>query len=118
MRCDFTLQALRLGAALGDLQVDLVQSLSFFRQRRFAIVDPGASFLFGLAQPIDLALTVFQPGLERLELLSGIMSVEHTQISMQRLISSRLARLPLQRADLSLDIFAPCPPARSEDTTA
>ncbi len=80
MRCDFALQALRLGAAVGDLYVDLVQPLPFFRQRRFAIVDPDPSLLFGLAQTIDLALTFFQLGFECLELLSGIMSVEHAQI--------------------------------------
>ena len=49
MRGDFTLPLLRLGPAIGDLSIDLVQPLPFFRQRRFASVDPGTRLLFGLA---------------------------------------------------------------------
>ena len=105
MRRDFALQPLRLGAPIGDLGVDLVQSLALIGQLCFALVDLGANLLFRLRQPIDFLLTFSQFVLERLKLLSRMMRVEHAQIGMQRLITSRLSRLALQRSDLPLDLF-------------
>ena len=85
--------------------VDLVQSDSPFGEFAFAHIDLGSDFLFGFVDTRDLCATLRKFGLERLELLARVMRIESSQIGEQCLVTSRFARLPLQRADLSLHFF-------------
>ena len=65
MRPDLTLETFDLGATVGDLRIELVQSASSFREIVFAIVDLAPRCTLFLIDAFDLAAALRQFALER-----------------------------------------------------
>src|ERR1700730_3798075 len=105
MRPNFALQTLQLGAAIGDLFVDFIQRVALLGELVFACVNLRAGCLLRLAEARDFGVTTRELSFKRFELLVRIMRIERSQIGEQRLITSRLASLTLQRPDLPLYLF-------------
>ena len=105
MRPNLTLETFDLGATVGDLRVELVQSVSSFREIAFAIVDLAPRRTLFLIDAFDLAAALRELVFELFQLFARMVRIEDLQIREQRLISPRLARLALQRTDLPFDLF-------------
>ena len=100
------------GAQIVDRLSRLVQPLLHFLQRRplhgdlaFARLDLLLALHLPVGEPRQLLLGGHARLLQGVELPLRRVRFQHLQIADQRLITPRLARLPLERTDLPLDLF-------------
>ena len=96
VRGDFAFQSLHFRAGIGDLDIDLVHFLAFFRERIFTGANLRACRVLGFGETPDFFLAGVEISFERVELFAGIMRFKHAEVRMQRLVAPRFACLPLQ----------------------
>src|SRR5437870_8201594 len=87
------------------LLVNVVDRVALLSDLYLVFIDPFARGLFFSDNAIDVGAAVRQFPLQQFELFSGMMRIQNLQIRVERLISSRLTGLALQRTDLSFDLF-------------
>ena len=92
---DLALQLLHCPAGIGDVDVELVQVSTLFGEGIFAAVDLRARRLLACAETLDFLAAGGQLAFKRIQTFARVMCFEHAQVSMQRLISPRFARLSL-----------------------